>query len=512
MALPDKDTMAAIAVTRFGLGARPGELEKAKIDPRGWLKAQITRGAADQPPGQLANSAERTIAYREQLQARQQAQRQQANAAPARPGAAPQAAGAAQRQQMQQQPQMVPGQPNMQMQAQPQGDGTGLQEEFIARAQLAASTEAPFRERWVLFWANHFTVSATKGQTRPLAGPFEREVIRPTAFGRFEDMTILSSSHPGMLLYLDQAQSTGPNSPRARNAENARVRARNPGQQQQRIGLNENLTREIMELHTLGVNGGYSQADVTEFANAMTGWGVGNPTDGAQNAKFIYRAQNHEPGERTIMGKRYRDTGGTQALEIIKDLANHPSTARHLARKLAVHFVSDDPPASLVTKLEQAFIRSKGDLNAVANALIDADEAWAPAQGKFKTPYEFIISAHRTLGVTPQAVSPQPQQNAQRIVLQPLSQMGQPPFAAPSPKGWAEDTSTWASPDGLIKRLNWSQIYAPFVAGGPREPMKVAQDALGKRLSSQTSMAILSAESRPEALTILFMSPEFQRR
>ena len=174
MALPDKDTMAAIAVTRFGLGARPGELEKAKIDPRGWLKAQITRGAADQPPGQLANSAERTIAYREQQQARQQAQRQQANAAPARPGAAPQAAGAAPRQQMQQQPQMVPGQPNMQMQAQPQGDGTGLQEEFIARAQLAASTEAPFRERWVLFWANHFTVSATKGQTRPLAGPFER--------------------------------------------------------------------------------------------------------------------------------------------------------------------------------------------------------------------------------------------------------------------------------------------------------------------------------------------------
>ncbi len=513
MALPDKDTMAAIAVTRFGLGARPGELEAAKNDPKGWLKAQITRGAADQPPGEWPTSAERNIAYREAQQQRQQLQRAQGNATPpGRPGAAADMQ-TVQRQQLQQKLAPQPGQPNMQ-QAQVAGDGAGLQEEFIGRAQLAASTDASFRERWVLFWSNHFTVSATKGQTRPLAGPFEREVIRPSAFGRFEDMLVLSSSHPAMLFYLDQAQSTGPNSPRARNAENARLRARNPGQQQQqqRIGLNENLTREIMELHTVGVHGGYTQNDVTEFARAMTGWSVGNPQDGAQNAKFIYREQNHEPGDRTVMGKKYRDTGGTQALAIIKDLAAHPATARHIAQKLAVHFVSDDPPPSLVTKLEQAFITSKGDLNRVANALVDADESWAPAQTKFKTPYEFIISAHRSLGVAPLTTAPRPQQGAQQMVLQPLQQMGQPPFAAPSPKGWAEDTGTWASPDGLIKRLNWSQVYAPQVAMGPREPMKVAQDALGKRLSNPTMLALAAAESRPEALTILFMSPEFQRR
>jgi uncharacterized protein (DUF1800 family) len=495
VALPDKDTMAAIAVTRFGLGARPGELEKARNDPKGWLKAQITRGAADQPAGQWPTGAERMIADRQGQQLRQQQQRAQAN------GANPADMRAA----AQRQEQMTPGStPTMQM-AQ-QAPGGGVQEEFLGRAALAANTEAPFRERWVMFWSNHFTVSATKGQSRPLAGPFEREVIRPTAFGRFEDMVVLSSSHPGMLFYLDQAQSTGPNSPRARQVENARGRVgavRNPGQQQPRIGLNENLTREIMELHTLGVHGGYTQADVTEFANAMTGWSVGNQQDGPQFGKFIYRAQNHEPGDRTIMGKRYRDTGGTQALEIIKDLANHPSTAKHIATKLAIHFVSDDPPPALVARLEQAFISSKGDLNRVANVLIDSDEAWGPSAVKFKTPYEYIISAHRALGVAP---SRPPQ------IIQPLNGMGQGPFAAPSPKGWAEDTATWASPDGLIKRLNWAQAYAPQVAMGPREPMKVAQDALGKRLSPQTGVAIAAAESRPEALTILFMSPEFQRR
>jgi uncharacterized protein (DUF1800 family) len=511
VALPDKDTMAAIAVTRFGLGARPGELEAAKNDPKAWLKAQITRGPADQPPGDLPNSAEAMIAYREAQAARKALQAAQGNPTPARPGLPMAALPAPTPQAMRQQLQAQPSAAAMSELARARaviGDGAGIQDEFTARAQLASSTDAPFRERWVMFWANHFTVSATKGAARPLVGPFEREVIRPNAFGRFEDMLVLSSSHPAMLFYLDQAQSTGPNSPRAQQAE--RARNRNPNAQ--KIGLNENLAREIMELHTVGVGAGYTQNDVTEFARAMTGWSVGTQNEGLQYGKFTYREQTHEPGERTVMGKKYRDTGGTQALAIIKDLAAHPATARHVARKLAVHFVSDDPPANLVTKLEQAFISSKGDLNRVANTLVDADEAWAPAPAKFKTPYEFIISAHRSLGVAPLAAAPRPQQSAQQMVLQPLSQMGQPPFAAASPKGWAEDTSTWASPDGLIKRLNWSQVYAPQVAMGPREPMTVAQDALGKRLTNPTVMALAAAESRPEALTILFMSPEFQRR
>ena len=485
MALPDKDTMAAIAVTRFGLGARPGELEAAKNDPKGWLKAQLTRGPADQPPGQLPTSAERFVAYRDAQQARQAAQRAQGGVT-AQPKGRPATP--------------MPGQPMATVQAAVSvADATGLQDEFIARAQLAANSAAPFRERWVLFWANHFTVSATKGAARPLVGPFEREVIRPSAFGRFENMAVLSSSHPAMLLYLDQAQSIGPYSMRAAQAERARLR--NPNAP--KPGLNENLAREIMELHTVGVDGGYTQADVTEFARAMTGWSVGNAMDGDQVGKFVYRAVSHEPGARTIMGKRYPDTGGTQALTVIRDLAAHPATARHIARKVATHFVSDEPSPALVSKLERSFVASRGDLAQLAAALIDADEAWAPAPTKFKTPYDFLISAHRALGVAPL----RPGQ-----IVQPLNQMGQQAFSPPSPKGWSEDAATWAAPDALIKRLSWSQGFASQVSGGPREPMKVAMDALGSRLSAPTGAAITSAESREEALTILFMSPEFQRR
>lgn len=466
MALPDKDTLAAIAVTRFGLGARPGELAAAKSDPRGWLKAQIRASGADQPPGNLPGSAERIVAYREFQQDRrmvQQVQAQMKQGDPPNP-----------------QPQQLAG----------LAQATGVQEEMLARAQLAAATPAPFRERWALFWANHFTVSAIKAQTAPVAGPFEREVIRPNAFGQFATMCAASSSHPGMLSYLDQAQSIGPNS----QAGLRRGRG---------AGLNENLAREILELHTVGVDGGYTQADVTEFARAMTGWSIGAPPDGANNGKFIYRPQTHEPGPRTVMGKRYRDEGGRTALNIILDLCLHPATARHVARKLATHFVSDSPPPALVAKLETAFRNSGGKLDVVANTLIDADEAWAPAPAKFKTPYELVISAHRTMGVQPS----RPQQ-----IAQPLNTLGQPPFRAPSPKGWPEEAAAWAAPDAVIKRLTWCEDYAAQVANGPRAPIQVAEDCLGKRLSTDVRTAILNAESRPEALTILFMSPEFQRR
>ncbi len=501
MALPDKDTMAAIAVTRFGLGARPGELEAASSNPKAWLKNQLTLGQADQPVGDLPDSATRFVSYRQAQQERQALLR--ANPA-ATAQASAQAAAAGDKTSKTDVAARVlsqtTGVPMAAAKAQVAvADATGLQDEFLARAELGANVAAPFRERWVLFWANHFTVSATKGQARPLVGPFEREVIRPNAFGKFENMALMSSSHPGMLFYLDQAQSVGPDSMRAQQAERARKRNPNAGKQ----GLNENLAREIMELHTVGVDAGYKQADVTEFARAMTGWSVGGQADIDRDGKFIYRPATHEPGDRTIMGRHYGDTGGTQAMNIIKDLAAHPATARHIARKLAIHFVSDEPNPVLVSKLERAFIDSKGDLGQVASALIDADEAWAPTASKFKNPYEFVVSAHRALGVAPS----RPQQ-----VINPLNQLGQPPFQAPSPKGWAEDIGSWAAPDALIKRLTWAQNFAAQVSGGPREPMKVAQDALGQRLTTPTATAIASAESRNEALTVLFMSPEFQRR
>lgn len=488
MALADSDMMAAIAVTRFGLGARPGELDRARSDAVGWLNGQITEGPASQPPGDLPDSAARLTAYREVRQQRLQAQRGSDETPQSRL--------------QQRQAQMLAeesGQSMEQVQAILNlGQASGLQEEVIARAQLAASTDAPFQERWVNFWSNHFTVSAVKGQSLPVAGPFEREAIRPAAFGHFGNMLLLSSTHPGMMLYLDQSQSVGPNSQAAMRRALARRRA-----QGAEPGLNENLAREILELHTVGVHAGYTQDDVTELARAMTGWSVGGPNDGDRTGKFVFRAATHEPGSRTVMGKTYRNGGADQALEILRDLAMHPATARHVAGKLATHFVADDPPESLIGRLETAFKDAEGDLAYLARALITADEAWTEAPQKFKTPYELLISAHRALGVSPRLP---------RQIVQPLNDLGQPPFRAPSPKGWPEDEMSWAAPDALIKRLAWSESFAEQVSRGPREPLKVAQDALGARLSSQSASAIISAESRSEALTLLFMSPEFQRR
>lgn len=471
MADLDKESLAAIAVTRFGLGARPGELVQATSDPRGWVTNQARAGHSGGPAGDLPTAAERLVGYRTAQQQRQQMRQDETD----RPG--------------EQARQVV----NL-------AQASGLQEEAVARAAHGANTHAPFRERWVLFWANHFTVSAIKAQSQPLAGPFEREVIRQGAFGRFEDLLLMASTHPGMMVYLDQVQSIGPNSLAAQRRGQGRGRI---AEARPSPGLNENLAREILELHTVGVAGGYSQEDVTQFAKALTGWSVGAATDGPQSGKYLYRPQTHEPGARTVLGKTYGDTGGQQALAILKDLARHPSTARHIARKVAIHFVSDTPPPALTAKLERSFNESGGDLSRLARTLAEADEAWAPEPAKFKTPYELIISAHRALGVAP---SRPPQ------ILQPCQQLGQPIFRAPSPEGWAEDAASWAAPDALVKRLAWAEDFAAQVSRGPREPLKVAQDALGKRLSPRTASAIISAESRDEALTILFMSPEFQRR
>ena len=247
-------------------------------------------------------------------------------------------------------------------------------EEILARTRLAASTDAGFRERWTLFWANHFTVAAKGLAETAAVGPFEREAIRPHVFGRFEDLLVAASSHPGMLLYLDQTQSIGPNSVAA-------------GRRAGKGGLNENLGREILELHTVGAGAGYTQSDVTEFARALTGWSMGGANGPEQEqGAFLYRANFHEPGERVVMGRRYPDKGGDQALEILKDLAADPHTADHIARKLAIHFIADDPQPSLVAKLRGAFLASHGDLSHVATVLVAAPEAWDPTPRKFKTP------------------------------------------------------------------------------------------------------------------------------
>lgn len=473
--LSSNDISAAIAVTRFGLGARPGELASVAGDPRGWLLDQIRPAGADQPQGSGESSAARIQAFRAYQTERREMRRAAGD------GDGPDA--------------MDSQRDPVRIAARMLREGTAV--DFLARARLAATTPAGFRERWALFWANHFTVSAVKLVTATVAGPFEQEALRPRVFGRFEDLLVASTAHPAMLLYLDQAQSVGPNS-RAAAVLRRRPRANGGGG-----GLNENLAREILELHTVGLGGGYSQADVTEFARALTGWSVGGLREAQdRQGRFVFRVAAHEPGARTVMGRTYRDGDAAQAAAILKDLAAHPATARHLARKIARHFVADDPPTALVGRLEAAWTGSGGDLSVVARALVEAPEAWDPTPAKFKTPYEFLVSSWRAIGGQPGAIE---------HLAQPLNALGQRPFSAPSPKGWDETAATWAAPDAIIKRMTWAEGFSAVVAG-ELDPDVVARDALGARLSDPVRTAVARAESRQEALSILLMSPEFQRR
>lgn len=473
MAQLSKDLMAAIAVTRFGLGARPGDLSEAASDPKGWLAAQITPRGADLGLATHDLSASRVRALREYQMERRDTRRAAEGMTPEEAEAARDPVAAARR--------LI-------------RESAG--EDFLARARLAATTPAGFRERWALFWCNHFTVSGIKLVTATVVGPFEQEAIRPRVFGRFEDLLIASTAHPGMLLYLDQAQSIGPNS---RAAEF--FKRRQGGQGQRLGGLNENLAREILELHTVGVDGGYSQADVTEFARCLTGWSIGGRREPKKMGEFVFRDLAHEPGARTVMGKRYSEDGVMQAYAVMKDLAASPATARHLCGKIARHFVSDTPPPALVEALERSWLASGGDLSVVARTLVASPLAWSPEAEKFKTPYEYVLSGYRVIGGQPAAVEH----------LAGLAGMGQRPFAAPSPKGWPDEAAYWATPDALIKRMAWAQQFSAVVAP-ERDPDAMARLALGARLSPTVARAVARAESRPEALSLLLMSPEFLRR
>jgi uncharacterized protein (DUF1800 family) len=327
-----------------------------------------------------------------------------------------------------------------------------------------------------------------------VVGPFENEAIRPRVFGRFEDLLIASSAHPAMLSYLDQYQSIGPDSPAAQ------FLAKRQGR---KSGLNENLAREILELHTVGVDSGYSQADVTEFARALTGWSIGGPREPAdRQGAFLFRANAHEPGTRTIMGRTYRQDGVDQAMAVMRDLAASPATARHVCGKIARHFVADDPPPALTQRLVDTWLGSGGDLSAVALALVTAQEAWDPAAAKFKSPYEFLISSWRAIGGQPTSIE----------YFAPLiTSMGQKPFSAPSPKGWPDDDSAWAAPSGLIERADWA-TQMTSAAAGTRDINGLAADVLGPTAAPATLEAIARAESRPQALALLVTSSEFQTR
>ena len=314
-----------------------------------------------------------------------------------------------------------------------------------------------FAERLVVFWSNHFCISANKGGlARMWAGSFEREAIRPHVLGRFGDMLKAVEQHPAMLFFLDNQHSLGPES--------------RAGQNRKR-GLNENLAREIMELHTLGVGGGYSQDDVTSLARIITGWTyAGRQGQLGAPGTFVFNANAHQPGAQRLLGKNYENTGVAQGEAALADLARHPSTAKFIATKFARHFVADDPPPALVARLRDVFGKSDGDLKALAIALLDSDEAWQTPMTKMRSPYEFLVATGRLLGRDP---------GRSGRYLGGLNVLGQPLWSPAGPNGFPDSNAAWAAPEGMKLRLDISAQLARGSAKhrSPRPAGLVAADA-----------------------------------
>ncbi|HEY8947327.1 MAG TPA: DUF1800 domain-containing protein, partial [Rhizomicrobium sp.] len=364
------------------------------------------------------------------------------------------------------------------------------QREMTARFALGFTTDKPFAERLVWFWSNHFTVSAMNGGAASLVGAFEREAIRPHITGTFEDMLLATTHHPAMLLYLNNAQSIGPDS----------IAGRRTGK-----GINENLGRELMELHTLGVDGGYTQADVIAMAKILTGWSIDR--QGGGETGFRFYPPRHEPGNIVLRGKTYADNGEAQGIAAIRDLARDPATARHIAKKFAVHFIADNPPSTSIALLEKSFRDTGGDLKALARTAIEDPAAWKPGNGKMRSPVEYTCASMRMLG-WPHGGD---QEKQVKGVMAATRMMGEFPFAAPSPKGWPDISAAWSGPDAMLNRIEWAKELAARLPQNVNA-QQLADTGLGPLVQPATRAAMNGAATPNDAVALLLSSPEFQRR
>ncbi|MEM9715312.1 MAG: DUF1800 domain-containing protein [Pseudomonadota bacterium] len=360
----------------------------------------------------------------------------------------------------------------------------------------AVSPEDDFFERAAHFWFDHFTIELTNIATMPFVQPYIEEAIRPNVYGYFADLLKAAAMHPSMLLYLDQAASIGPNSV--------------AGNRREGRGLNENLAREILELHTLGVDAAYTQTDVRELAELLTGLSL----DAGQMG-FNFRPAMAEPGPETILGKRYggaRRADLSEIAPIFEDLAMHPDTARHISRKLAVHFVSDTPSEALVADLTAVYMKTDGYLPALYEALRAHPEALDRFGSKAKQPFDFLVSAFRALGVEGSDIIDAPPGSLKRFVIDPLDAMGQPWRAPGGPDGWPEELEAWITPQGMATRISWA-LEAPKAMGLKNlEPEVVMDRALGELASDRLRWAVPKAESRRQGVALVLASPEFNRR
>jgi len=489
-----RDPQAAlVALNRFGLGARgggAGDFASAASDPRDFVKAELNRRnvALLDVPGLQGTPALAQAAFDYQAEVKQQRKAAAQSLAmvsdgkPADPAKPASTAGTIMRPLS-----TAVGKPS------PRHSPNVIQQtyraEALARVQRATMAESGFAERLVAFWSNHFCISANKGQlARIWAGAFEREAIRPHVLGRFSDMLLAVEQHPAMLFYLDNQRSVGPNSRAGRNRKR---------------GLNENLARELMELHTLGVGNGYTQQDVTTLAAILTGWTfAGRAGRLGEPGTFIFNANAHEPGPQKLLSKVYDDTGVTQGETALADIARRPATAKFIAHKFAAHFVADDPPPALVARLETSFQRTDGDLKSLAMTLVDSDEAWAAPMTKIRTPNEFLVATGRIMGRIPEGPG---------RYLGALNLLGEPLWTPPGPNGFADTNAMWASPENMKLRLDVASQISSRIADR-LNPNDVLEACAGEAASQDTRKAVVRAETREQALALLLMSPEFQRR
>ncbi|PBB27160.1 MULTISPECIES: DUF1800 family protein [unclassified Mesorhizobium] len=479
-----------VAFNRFGLGARPGDRDRVAHDPRGYLKAELRQpdialiplddpAYASLPGSTPAIQASMAANFQRKLD------REHMAAATAQPAmastqATPEPAAPAQ-------PVPPPAPP---AKPAPPIEATLFRAEAQARLDKAFGAEAGFVERLVYFWSNHFCVSVAKDNiVRASAGAFEREAIRPFVLGRFADMLMAVERHPAMLFYLDNQQSIGPDSRAGKN---------------RRRGLNENLAREIMELHTLGVGSGYTQADVTSFARILTGWTMaGRKGRLGEPGSSVFNANAHEPGDAVLLGKTYPAGGMGQAEAALNDIARHPATAHHIATELARHFIADDPPPAAVARLAKVFAKSDGNLRALAATLIDMPEAWSAPLAKMRSPFDYIAAIRRAAGPGP---ANDPGQS-----LNWLNALGEPLWQPPGPNGFSDQADSWTSAEGMKIRLDiaWQAARQVKDIGNPNDMLDAV---IGPSASPETRQAVARAESKQQGLALLLMAPEFQRR
>jgi uncharacterized protein (DUF1800 family) len=501
---------AVTAFNRFGLGARPGDLNAAAGDPRGFLQEELrVANVALIHDTVLPSGPEALTAYDHEV-ARQAGAAAMTPAAQSKAptAATPPATGSSAR--LAAAPPTEPSVatmadetsatgPTEQIQAKLQSGQPDISKlpvqqalywgEAAARLQKQLQARSGFVERLVAFWSNHFAVSVAKSPKLLVsAGPFEREAIRPNALGKFSALLRAAESHPAMILFLDNQFSMGPDTTPGRSAGH---------------GLNENLAREILELHTLGAGSGYTQTDVTELARILTGWSVVRPDSPAGTpGAFVFRPIWHEPGARMLLDKTYAEGGVEQGRAALDDLARHPATSRHIATKLVRHFVADDPPADLVDALALKFRDSDGDLSVVASALVADDRAWRAKPTKMRNALEFVMGASRATGFAPPGPG---------LYLEALNLLGMPLWQPPGPNGFSDSSGAWSSPEGMKIRLDLAWFMGQRMHDAT-EPLATLRTVLGDTASEETRQAIQRAESREQALALLFMSPEFQRR